>query len=201
MRHLREGRAVVRRTLVSLHPQRLDESMQDPTPVVETGRLLLRGHRPGDLDDCAAIWADAEVARYTTGSPLSREEVWSRLLRYIGHWTALGYGIWAVEEKSTGRYLGNVGFADFKREMTPALGDTPEAAWVLAPWSHGRGFATEAVRAAQAWLERTRGPSSVCIISPENAASIQVAAKCGYRAWRRSIYRQHEVIVFRHEAP
>ncbi|HWG85795.1 MAG TPA: GNAT family N-acetyltransferase, partial [Deinococcales bacterium] len=72
---------------------------------------------------------------------------------------------------------------------------------VLAPWAHGRGFATEAVRAALAWADRNvvgqpGGPARVvCIISPGNAASLRVAAKCGFRETARGTYKGDEVLV------
>lgn len=165
-------------------------------PTLETGRLRLRSMRVEDLDDYAAVWADPGVTRYTSGRPLSREEVWARLLRYLGHWAALGYGFWAVEEKSTGEFLGEVGIAQFHRGIEPPL-TLPEAGWILAAKAHGRGYGTEAVRAAVAWAEgRFGSPHLTCIIHPENVPSLRVAAKCGFREVRRAIYKDHPLIVF-----
>jgi len=73
------------------------------------------------------------------------------LLRYAGHWALLGYGYWVAEEKSTGAFVGELGFADYKRDLQPALPEVPEAGWVLMPWAHGKGYATEAVRAIALW--------------------------------------------------
>jgi RimJ/RimL family protein N-acetyltransferase len=60
----------------------------------------------------------------------------------------MGFGFWVVREKSTGRFVGEVGLANFRRDIEPSLGESKEAGWVLSPWAHGKGFATEAVRAA-----------------------------------------------------
>src|SRR5262245_34593015 len=87
--------------------------------LLETERLRLRGHHPGDFDALAAIWADPRVVRYISGTPSSASDSWARLLRYAGHWSLLGYGFWAIEEKTSGRFVGDVGFADFKRELEP----------------------------------------------------------------------------------
>jgi RimJ/RimL family protein N-acetyltransferase len=98
--------------------------------------------------------------------------------------------------------VGEVGLADFRRDVTPPLGDAPEAGWVLAPWAHGRGFATEAVGAVLAWsdaaLAAAGGPGrrTVCLIAPENAASVRVAEKCGYQEAARAAYRGAETLVF-----
>jgi len=73
-----------------------------PIPVLQTDRLILRGHGIEDFKHCAALWADPLVTRYITGTPLSREECWSRLLRNAGHWTMLGFGYWIAEEKRSG---------------------------------------------------------------------------------------------------
>jgi RimJ/RimL family protein N-acetyltransferase len=54
-------------------------------PVLETERLILRGHRREDFADCAAMWGDETVTRFVGGHPLGQEEVWSRLLRYVSH--------------------------------------------------------------------------------------------------------------------
>jgi len=104
-----------------------------------------------------------------------------------------------VFEKGSGRFVGEVGFADYKRDITPPLGDGPEAGWALATWSHGKGFATEAMVGAHAWREARFGKGrTICIIGPENTASMRVAEKCGYREIAR---REHQgpIIVFGRE--
>ena len=171
--------------------------MTNTAPVIETARLRLRAHRLADFPNSAAMWADPNVTRYIGGKPLTNEEAWSKFLRYTGHWAMLGFGFWAIEERETSAWVGEVGLADFRREMSPPLGDFPEAGWVLASRAHGRGFATEALGAALQWtdghidFERT-----VCIIHPGNAASMNVAKKCGFLELRRSLYNGHDVVVF-----
>jgi RimJ/RimL family protein N-acetyltransferase len=163
-------------------------------PTLETERLTLCGHRPEDLDDCFAMWADPQVTRYISAKPASREEVWSRLLRYIGHWSAAGYGIWLVRERATGRFVGETGIADFKRDIAVSFDGAPEAAWVLAPRAHGKGYATEAMSAVLAWSDAAF-PRTVCLISPGHTVSLRVAEKLGYRELTRTDYKKSEVIV------
>jgi RimJ/RimL family protein N-acetyltransferase len=166
-------------------------------PILETERLRMRGHRLGDFDDCAAMWADPLVTRFIGGKPLSEEEAWARFLRYAGHWWLLGFGYWVAEEKTTGKFAGEVGFADYKREMEPSLKGVPEIGWVFASAAHGRGFATEAVRVAVQWgdvhFERAR---TACIIAGDNLASIRVAEKCGYRQSGVATYKGRSTLMF-----
>ena len=166
-------------------------------PVIETPRLRLRGHRIDDFADCAAMWADPNVTRHIGGKPLTEEEVWARVLRYVGHWSWMRFGYWAVEEKSSGGFVGDLGFADFKREIEPSLQGLPELGWVLASHAHGKGYATEAARAAIAWGAEHFGPGdTVCLIHPDNLASLRVAEKCAFRESLRTSYKGHPVILF-----
>ncbi len=166
-------------------------------PIVETERLILRGHRRDDFDDCAAMWANQDVVRYIGGKPFSREEVWARLLRYLGHWQWMGFGFWALQEKATGNFAGDLGFAEFQRDLEPPIRGIPEIGWALAPHAHGKGYATEAVRAVVAWGDRHFGASrTVCLIHPENVRSIRVAEKCGYREFQHTSYKGHPTTIF-----
>src|ERR1039458_10105365 len=120
-------------------------------PVLETERLRLRGHRLEDFAHSAAMWADPKVTRYAGGKPLSEEEAWRKVLGYVGHWSLLGFGYWLAEEKATGNFVGEIGFADYKPDLQPSLNGVPEIGWVLATHAHGKGYATEAARVAVAW--------------------------------------------------
>jgi RimJ/RimL family protein N-acetyltransferase len=165
--------------------------------MIETERLRLRPHGPGDFEASAALWANSSVTRHIGGRPSTREEAWRRFLSYAGHWTVLGFGFWLVEEKLTGKFVGEVGFGDFKREIEPPMGDMPEGGWVIMPWAHGRGYATEAAAAALAFGEARYGwTRTACIIEPENLASIRVAEKLGYRESATTTYKDSKLLVF-----
>jgi RimJ/RimL family protein N-acetyltransferase len=157
---------------------------------IETPRLLLRPPVAGDLAALAALWAQPQVTAFISGAPSTREESWARLLRYIGHWEACGYGFFAITDKRTGAYLGECGFADFKREITPPLDAYVEAGWILDPASWGEGYASEAMEAAIGWHERRAdAPALACIIAPGNAASLRLADKLGFRPGGEATYR------------
>jgi RimJ/RimL family protein N-acetyltransferase len=166
-------------------------------PAIDTERLTLRGHGRNDFQESAAMWGNAEVTRYIGGRPFSEEEVWTRLLRHVGHWSLLGFGTWVVRERSSGRFVGEVGFIDYRRDIQPSFHGTPELGWVLDPWAHGRGFALEATTAALAWgSSRFGGIRTVCIIRPENVRSIHLAEKLGYRPCAHTVYKSEPIILF-----
>ena len=126
------------------------------------------------------MWADARVWHHTVGRASTPEESWVRLLRHAGMWSLMGFGYWVVETHR-GDFVGEAGLAAFRRALTPPQGDAPEAGWVLAPDWHGRGMATEAMRAIMDWADTAlASPHSFCVIHPENAASLAVARKLGH---------------------
>ena len=171
-------------------------------PVLETARLRLRAPTPSDLDAAAEMWSNPDVVRHIGGKPSTREEAWARLLRAHGLWAMLGYGYWAVEEKESGRFVGDVGFGDFRRAIDPPLDGIPEMGWVLDPWCHGRGYASEAVAAGLAWADARLGaPAYCCIIAPGNAASIRVAEKAGFEPAGTRAYKGDPTLLFTRKVP
>lgn len=149
---------------------------------LETPRTIMRPHILSDFENCAHMWADIAVTEHITGRPSTKAESWARHLRHIGHWKALGFGYWVVLEKETNRFLGEVGFGFFHRDIEPALGEYPEIGWVLSPHAHGRGFASEAAETAIRWGdEYFTTPKTVCIVASEHTPSIRVAEKLGYK--------------------
>lgn len=167
-------------------------------PRIETARLVLRPHVPGDFADIARLWGDPAVTRFIGGRPSTAEESWARLLRYLGLWPALGFGYFAVTDRATGAFLGDVGLADFHRDIAPSLVGMAEAGWVLAPEAWGRGIATEALMAVLDWYRATPAARPVaCIVAPDNAGSLRVARRCGFVEWLETIYRGQATVVMR----
>ncbi|HZP22199.1 MAG TPA: GNAT family N-acetyltransferase [Terriglobales bacterium] len=165
-------------------------------PLIETARLRLRGYRREDFFATAAMWSDPIINRYTTGKPLEPEVAWAKTLRNAGLWPVLGHGYWAIEEKSSGEFVGETGFADFHRDIEPSIVGLPELGYVLCSRAHGKGYAIEAVRAAIDWIDRQLQPQrTVCLIHEGNAASIRLAEKCGYREFHRAQYKGNSLIM------
>jgi RimJ/RimL family protein N-acetyltransferase len=165
-------------------------------PTIETERLILRGHTRDDFPAFAAMWADPDVTRFIGGAPLSEEDAWSRFMRVAGHWALLGFGFWAVIEKATGKRVGEVGILDVKREIVPAFDGAPEIGWSLLPAVQGRGYASEAARAAIAWGEQKFGRvRMVCIIHPDNGPSLKLAHRLGFREIARTTYKDEPTVL------
>ena len=143
---------------------------------LRTTRLLLRTFRADDIDAYAAMCADPEVMRYlgADGSALSREDAWRQMAMFAGHWVFRGYGMWAVEEQATGRFVGRVGL------HYPEGWPDRELGWALCRPFWGQGLAEEAARAAAAFAFETLGWSHlISLIHPGNRRSIALAARLG----------------------
>ena len=142
---------------------------------LETRRLRLRKFREEDWDPYAVMCADPEVMRYLgTGATQTRDEAWRAIAGMLGHWQLRGYGMWAVESKETGEFVGRAGF------IYPAGWPGFELGWVLGKPHWGKGYASEAARAALRYafdvLKRDR---VISLIRPDNAPSIRVAEAIG----------------------
>jgi RimJ/RimL family protein N-acetyltransferase len=156
----------------------------------------LSAPQASDFEDSAAMWGDPLVTRHVGGRTSTPEESWQRLLRSRGLWAVLGYGYWAVRETASGRYVGEIGFADFHRGIEPSIDGIPEMGWVLASWAHGQGFASEAMVAALAWARSQWGEAPVvCIIDPDNAPSLKLAHKMGFLEMARTSYREAPMVL------
>lgn len=141
---------------------------------------------------------DDLVMHHLGGRALAREDSWRKLLCGAGLWTLFGFGYWAVERRSDGAMIGQVGFADFKRAMEPAIEGLPEAGWLFARESYGQGFASEAVAAMLAWADGALdAPEIVAIIDAANLASVRVAEKCGFDRREDASYRGEPIQLFR----
>lgn len=164
-------------------------------PLLVTDRLILRGHTREDFDSCLQLWSDPAVTRFIGGRPSTAEEVWRRMMAYLGHWQMMGYGYFIASDRESGELVGEFGLADFRRDLRPLFEDTPEAGWVMRPQFHGQGLAQEAFSAVLAWADQSR-PRTVCMIDPANAASVKLATRLGYTEYTRTTYKDQPTILY-----
>ena len=158
---------------------------------LETERLLLRMIRLEDFEAYAALAADPEVMRYLGGKTWDRLESWRHMCAMVGHWHFRGYGIWAVEEKASGRFIGRIGL--HYPETWPGF----ELGWTLARAAQGKGYATEAARRAleYAFVDLNRD-HVISLINPENQASVRVAERIGEKVEGRTQLLGTDVLVY-----
>jgi RimJ/RimL family protein N-acetyltransferase len=157
---------------------------------------MLRAHQRADYEALHAIWSDKEVTRFIGGRASTRQDSWFRLMRYMGHWPLMGYGYFALCERETGRYIGDMGIANHKRGLHPNFDDAPETGWVLAPEAFGKGYATEAMGAVIAWFEATHGKGrTVCMIETAHIGSHNVATKLGYHGFANIVIGEDPITL------
>ena len=169
-----------------------------PVPVILTERLKMRGVEPADFDRLVAHWSHPETIRFIGGQARSPHLVWTRsVLNSRGMWGLLGYGYWYVEDRKTGDFVGEIGFADFHRETEPSFWGVPECGWVISPEKFGKGYASEAVKAAHDWIDSEHeAAKTCCIIDHDNAASLRIAEKLGYVQKGTVRFNDEDVMYF-----
>jgi RimJ/RimL family protein N-acetyltransferase len=123
-------------------------------PRIETERLLLRAFLDADREPFAALNADPRVMEHFPHR-LTREESDAFVDRMGVRWAEDGVGLWAVERRADGAFLGFTGLArhTFEAPFTPAI----EVGWRLAVDAWGHGYATEAARASLRFGFEDRG--------------------------------------------
>jgi RimJ/RimL family protein N-acetyltransferase len=140
-------------------------------------RLTLRAWRDDDLPHFARINADPRVAEFLP-STLTRDESDAMAGRIRAHFDAHGFGLWAVELRETGAFIGFTGLArqTFDAPFTPCV----EIAWRLDADQWGRGYATEAARIALARGFDEHGLREIVSFTvPDNRRSIRIMEKLG----------------------
>ena len=142
-------------------------------PVLETERLILRVPRLSDFEAYAAMGQDEENMRFIGGAA-PRSVAWRKFLQMPGAWVLQGFAMFAIEEKASGRWLGQLG--PWQPEGWPGT----SLGWAFAREAQGRGFATEAGEAAIDWAFENLGWSEVIhSIHPDNTPSQELARRLG----------------------
>jgi microcystin degradation protein MlrC/RimJ/RimL family protein N-acetyltransferase len=149
-----------------------------PGPELRTARLRLRPFTPADGPAHLALYQDPEVTRHLGGGPFVGAEIEARSSRtvdkFVRHWAEKGFGVFAVEERETGRFLGQCGL-----NTIDELGEV-EVLYALERAAWGRGLATEAARAALAYGFGEAGLSRIVAVTrPDHVRSRRVLEKLG----------------------
>ena len=147
--------------------------MEFDGPVIQTERLVLRVPRIGDFDAYAAMAQDADNMRFIGGA-MPRAVAWRKFLQVPGAWVVQGFAMFAVIDRQSGRWLGQLG--PWQPEGWPGT----EVGWGFDRAAQGQGFATEAGVAAVDWAFDHLGWSEVIhSIDPDNLPSQALARRLG----------------------
>jgi RimJ/RimL family protein N-acetyltransferase len=146
-------------------------------PIIATERLILRQWRASDVGPNTAMLSDHGTARFITadGKPVTGAlDGWRNAAIMAGHWVLHGVGMFVVEEKASGGFVGRVG------PWFPPSWPGFEVGWGIAKECRGRGYAVEAARAAIDWSFATFELDRIIhCIDRENTASQAVARRLG----------------------
>jgi RimJ/RimL family protein N-acetyltransferase len=144
-------------------------------PTIETPHLLLRAWTRDDADVWFNILQEEGILRYFPNQlPPSREKAAEYIAHQSAHWAEFGYGHWAVITREDGRVIGWNGL-EYLLEL-----DETEVAYLLSKRVWGRGYATEAARAAVRFgFERAGLSKIIGLVHSENTGSVRVLEKCG----------------------
>lgn len=143
---------------------------------VETARLKLVPLAARWNDDLFKLFHDPNVADwlFLTGPP-TREQLEARTVIHEQIWSERGYGMFAVLEKATDRFVARVGAM-----TTPETGRI-EIAWSTIKDAWGKGYASEAAKAAMDFtFANSKLDALDCYLRPDNTASRRVAEKVGF---------------------
>jgi RimJ/RimL family protein N-acetyltransferase len=150
--------------------------------LIETERLKLRRWRETDIAPNTQMLSDPDTARFITsdGKPITDEFVgWRNSAIMAGHWALHGFGMFVVEEKGSGKFIGRVG------PWLPPSWPGFEIGWGIAREFRGKGYALEAARASIDWAFAIFEIDRIIhCIDRENVASQAVARRLGAKKTR-----------------
>jgi ribosomal-protein-alanine N-acetyltransferase len=138
----------------------------------------MRPFREDDLDAYLSMMQTEEVRRSLfVSEDFSRFDAWAQMAAWLGQWALRGSGQLALEEKSTGTFVGRAGTHRPERPDWPGL----EVGWTLHPDHWGKGYATEAGRRSVEYAFQVKGVDElVSCILPDNTRSAAVAQRLGF---------------------
>jgi RimJ/RimL family protein N-acetyltransferase len=145
--------------------------------ILETERLMLRRLVPDDLDALFELYRNEEIRRYFPEGVLNYAQTKEELEWFLnGHPRFPELGLWATVNKETGEFMGRCGLLPWTIEERQEV----EVAFLLGKKFWGQGFATEAALAiVQYAFGKLDLPRLICLIDPENSASVKVAKRIG----------------------
>lgn len=163
-------------------------------PVLTTERLTMRGLSNNDAPAFASFFASEHSGFY--GGPVHAEESWRKLSMYAGHLILRGYAPWALTLSETGETIGMAG------PWYPEGWPEPEITYFLLQEHGGKGYATEAVRAALNWCFANGWTRVISAVAEANTASVRIVKRLGAAAEEMvTIPPDREMRIYRYPTP
>lgn len=158
-----------------------------------TERLRLRPLARRDVDALLAVLGDADTMKWYP-APLEHDGVVAWIDRALESYAQNGFGLLAIEDRSTGAFLGDCGATLQYVDHEPHV----ELGWHVRRDRWGQGIATEGGAACRDWCFATLGPNHlISLIRPENRQSWRVAEKLGFTIWRETQRAGYRHYVYR----
>lgn len=162
------------------------------TVVMTTERLNLKKMTADDVQNLMRIFSDPEAMRYYP-STMNEQETLGWIDRTLGNYEKLGVGFWVVEDKSTGKFLGQCGIIPQEFDGTGVM----EIAYLFVRQEWGKGYATESAKACMEYGFRNMGLCKMySFIDVNNTPSIRVAERNGMHLETTVTKWGKEVLVY-----
>jgi RimJ/RimL family protein N-acetyltransferase len=160
-------------------------------PTLQTSRTLLRAMRAEDWPAYCRLMTSGR-ARYM-GGPFPLGVAWGMFCSDHAQWDFYGCGALMIEDRETGRCLGQVGI-----NFGPAFPEH-ELGWLLYPEAEGRGYAFEAARTLREWARHVRRLETlVSYVDPGNDRSRRLAERLGAARDEKAARQDPQDLVYRH---
>ncbi|MEV6281822.1 GNAT family N-acetyltransferase [Kribbella sp. NPDC051770] len=156
----------------------------DAKVIFETERLVVRDWTAADGDRVFDIYRRWEVSRWLGATPRAMEDrdaATRTIERWNGRNTDPVYGVWAVQEKSSGVVAGTVLLVPLPAPSDGESEGEVEVGWHFHPDSWGRGLATESARGAIGHGFAAGLAEIHAVVRPDNHASRAVCERLGMR--------------------
>lgn len=161
-------------------------------PIVETERLRLREFGHADLEELAAMVANADQMTFYP-RPKTRAEASTWISRNLELYEQFGFGFWRVESRGTSDFLGYCGIRPLILEGASEI----EIGWHTRKTFWNQGIATEAAAAAKDLASGRFGVARlVAVIHPDHIASRRVAEHIGMRLEQTAILDGYVAVIY-----
>jgi len=157
--------------------------------ILETTRLRLREYTQEDFDALYAIISDPVTMQHYP-KPYDKKGTQRWLDWSMQNYKEYGFGLWAIELKETGEFIGDCGLTiqNIDGEQLPEIG------YHIHKDHWRRGYASEAGRAVRDWaFTHTDYPCLYSYMSSTNAGSYSTAASIGLKRIKEYVDNTHDL--------